>query len=90
MAIISTFDLEHELDIDPKSVWLVNTPPPSLQQNTVQDQAEQKISLEPPTPEKLFQSLWQKQGYQQDDQVFADFMSLVGDAQKTLEHDDNA
>ncbi|WP_298145695.1 exonuclease SbcCD subunit D C-terminal domain-containing protein [uncultured Acinetobacter sp.] len=60
------------------------------QQNNVQENADQKISLEPPTPKKLFQSLWHKQGYQQDDQVFSDFMSLVGEAQKTLENNDNA
>ncbi len=35
MAIISTYDLEHELDIDPNSVWLINTAPPSMQKNLI-------------------------------------------------------
>lgn len=44
-----------------------------------------KIALEPPTPERLFQSLWQKQGFDADPQVLKDFASLVSDAQHTLE-----
>ena len=45
------------------------------------------IHLEPPTPENLFQKIWEKQGYSQDDTVFKDFMSLVYDAQKSLENE---
>lgn len=43
-------------------------------------------SLEPPTPEKLFQEIWQKQGYDFDQDVLKDFLSLVDEAQQTL-HD---
>lgn len=46
---------------------------------------EQHISLEPPTPEKLFQQIWDKQGYANDDAVYQDFISLVDAAQKSLE-----
>ena len=52
------------------------------------EQAEQQatqMSLEPPTPEKLFQQIWQKQGYAADDTVLKDFISLVQQAQKSLE-----
>ena len=45
------------------------------------------IHLEPPTPENLFQKIWEKQGYSQDDTVFKDFLSLVYDAQKSLENE---
>lgn len=48
---------------------------------------QNKISLEPPTPEKLFQQIWEKQGYHSDDAVFRDFLSLVDEAQKSLEDD---
>ncbi len=48
---------------------------------------QNKISLEPPTPEKLFQQIWEKQGYHSDDAVFKDFLSLVDEAQKSLEDD---
>lgn len=44
-----------------------------------------KISLEPPTPEKLFKQIWDKQGYSTDDAVYQDFISLVDAAQKSLE-----
>lgn len=44
-----------------------------------------KICLEPPTPEKLFQQIWEKQGYSNDEDVFKDFMSLLHEAQKSLE-----
>ena len=52
------------------------------------EQAEQQatqMSLEPPTPEKLFQKIWQKQGYVADEAVLKDFISLVQQAQKSLE-----
>lgn len=47
----------------------------------------QQIALEPPTPEKLFQNIWEKQGYSADDAVLKDFLSLVQEAQKNLEND---
>ena len=50
-------------------------------------QSEHRIQLEPPTPEKLFQQIWQKKGYQADDEVTQDFMSLVAEGQKQLEDD---
>ena len=50
-------------------------------------ESEHRIQLEPPTPEKLFQQIWQKKGYQADDEVTQDFMSLVAEAQKQLEDD---
>ena len=52
-------------------------------QNT--DATAAQISLEPPTPEKLFQQIWDKQGYASDDAVYQDFISLVQEAQKSLE-----
>ncbi len=48
------------------------------------------INLEPPTPEKLFQQIWKKHGYAEDDLVQQDFLSLVAEAQKTLEDDQNS
>lgn len=48
---------------------------------------KQNISLEPPTPEKLFQQIWEQKGYHADDEVTKDFMSLVAEAQKQLEDD---
>ncbi len=50
-------------------------------------ESEHSIQLEPPTPEKLFQQIWQKKGYHADDEVTQDFMSLVAEAQKQLEDD---
>ena len=47
--------------------------------------AADAVHLEPPTPEKLFQQIWEKQGYAADNEVLSDFMSLVHDAQKSLE-----
>ncbi|WP_409514818.1 exonuclease SbcCD subunit D C-terminal domain-containing protein [Acinetobacter sp.] len=44
-----------------------------------------KICLEPPTPDKLFQQIWEKQGYSNDENVLKDFMSLMHEAQKSLE-----
>ncbi len=48
------------------------------------------ISLEPPTPAKLFQQLWDKQGYSPDDEVLKDFISLVDEAEKSLEEQHGA
>lgn len=50
---------------------------------------KQTISLEPPTPEKLFQQIWEKKGYHVDEEVNKDFLSLVAEAQKKLEDDQN-
>ena len=44
-----------------------------------------KVQLEPPTPEKLFEKIWQHKGYVHDDAVFKDFQSLVHEAQRSLE-----
>ncbi|MBK0064964.1 exonuclease SbcCD subunit D C-terminal domain-containing protein [Acinetobacter sp. S54] len=52
-------------------------------ENNARHQAQ--IHLEPPTPEKLFQQIWNKKGYNADDQVQKDFMSLVAQAQQQLE-----
>lgn len=49
-----------------------------------------QISLEPPTPAKLFQQIWEKQGYSNDDQVLKDFLCLVQEAEKTLENEHEA
>lgn len=48
------------------------------------------MSLEPPTPEKLFQQIWGKQGYSTDDAVLKDFLSLVQEAEKSLENEHEA
>lgn len=45
------------------------------------------ISLEPPTPKKLFAQIWEKQGYASDDAVLKDFLSLVQEAEKSLENE---
>ncbi|NNP76374.1 exonuclease sbcCD subunit D [Acinetobacter sp. Ac_3412] len=55
--------------------------------NETNAENKQTISLEPPTPEKLFQQIWEKKGYHADDEVTQDFMSLVAEAQKQLEDD---
>ena len=46
--------------------------------------APTKVSLEPPTPEKLFQQIWEKQGYHNDAEVLNDFMSLMREAEQSL------
>lgn len=48
------------------------------------------LQLEPPTPVQLFQNVWEKQGYAADDEVLKDFISLVNEAQKTLEEEPNS
>ncbi|WP_445661078.1 exonuclease SbcCD subunit D C-terminal domain-containing protein [Acinetobacter sp. F16] len=45
-----------------------------------------KIQLEPPTPEKLFEQIWQNKGYVQDDAVLKDFQTLVQEAHHSLEN----
>ncbi|WP_445115101.1 exonuclease SbcCD subunit D [Acinetobacter sp. WZC-1] len=49
------------------------------------EQSPSSISLEPPTPEKLFRQLWEKQGYHPDEAVLKDFMELAQQAQRALE-----
>ena len=51
------------------------------------DDSAAQMSLEPPTPEKLFQQIWDKQGYSNDDAVLKDFLSLVQEAEKLLENE---
>ena len=50
--------------------------------NQAHDQAASKVDLEPPTPEKLFMTLWDKMGYQQDESVRRDFLHLLQEAQQ--------
>ncbi|NNH38454.1 exonuclease SbcCD subunit D C-terminal domain-containing protein [Acinetobacter terrae] len=52
--------------------------------NQVQNSSS-KIQLEPPTPEKLFEQIWQSKGYSQDDAVLKDFQTLVQEAHHSLE-----
>ena len=49
------------------------------------DAQAQKIHLEPPTPKRLFEQLWLKQGYSADDSVLKDFLSLVIEAEKSID-----
>jgi exonuclease SbcD len=58
--------------------------------NETSAESKQSIHLEPPTPEKLFQQIWEKKGYHADDEVTKDFLSLVAEAQKKLEDDQTA
>ena len=52
--------------------------------------APTKVSLEPPTPEKLFQQIWEKQGYHNDAEVLNDFMSLMREAEQSLADEQEA
>ncbi|MDQ9020889.1 exonuclease SbcCD subunit D C-terminal domain-containing protein [Acinetobacter sichuanensis] len=54
------------------------------------DSEQSQISLEPPTPKKLFEQIWEKQGYASDDAVLKDFLSLVQEAEKSLENEHEA
>lgn len=49
------------------------------------DAQAQKIHLEPPTPKRLFEQLWLKQGYSADDSVLKDFLSLIIEAEKSID-----
>lgn len=49
------------------------------------DAQAQKIHLEPPTPKRLFEQLWLKQGYNADDSVLKDFLSLIIEAEKSID-----
>lgn len=58
--------------------------------NEQQPEQAAHLSLEPPTPEKLFQTLWQKQGYEADDSVLKDFQLLIEQAQHALDDEPSA
>ncbi|MDR6630331.1 exonuclease SbcD [Acinetobacter lwoffii] len=49
------------------------------------DAQAQKTHLEPPTPKRLFEQLWLKQGYSADDSVLKDFLSLIIEAEKNID-----
>ena len=49
-----------------------------------------QVNLEPPTPKQLFQQIWEKQGYQHDAAVLSDFMSLMHEAEQSLEDEHGA
>ena len=53
--------------------------------NNDQQNHATKIQLEPPTPEKLFEQIWQNKGYAQDAAVLKDFQTLVQEARHSLE-----
>ena len=53
--------------------------------NNDQQNHATKIQLEPPTPEKLFEQIWQSKGYAQDAAVLKDFQTLVQEARHSLE-----
>ena len=53
--------------------------------NNDQQNHATKIQLEPPTPEKLFEQIWQSKGYAQDATVLKDFQTLVQEARHSLE-----
>jgi len=53
--------------------------------NNDQQNHAAKIQLEPPTPEKLFEQIWQNKGYAQDAAVLKDFQTLVQEARHSLE-----
>lgn len=47
-----------------------------------QQTSPSKINLTPPTPEQLFQQIWQKEGYTADQDVLHDFLTLLNDVQQ--------
>lgn len=47
--------------------------------------SQRAIDLEPPTPERLFNQLWEKMGYRLDHEVQRDFQMLLAEAQDTLD-----
>ncbi len=53
--------------------------------NNDQQNHAAKIQLEPPTPEQLFEQIWQNKGYAQDAAVAKDFQTLVQEARHSLE-----
>lgn len=53
--------------------------------DTAPTEQQTKRALTPPTPEQLFLSLWQKNGYSADDAAYNDFLMLLDEARQTLE-----
>lgn len=75
--------------LPPERYRLVRISRQYLNQEQQSGQTRQ-ISLEPPTPEKLFKELWQKKGYAEEDEVFKDFISLMHEAEQLIEPLDEA
>jgi len=77
-------DLRKKIEdlLPPERYRLVRISRKYLQQSSSEVHAS-KIDLAPPTPEQLFEQLWQKMGYSQDEQVKQDFMALLQDAQQS-------
>ncbi|MCK0914109.1 exonuclease SbcCD subunit D C-terminal domain-containing protein [Acinetobacter pittii] len=78
---------QFEAALPPDRYRLVRISRQYMNKDTTDSNTTQQIALEPPTPEKLFQNIWEKQGYSADDAVLKDFLSLVQEAQKHLEND---
>ncbi|WP_336039331.1 exonuclease SbcCD subunit D [Acinetobacter calcoaceticus] len=78
---------QFEAALPPDRYRLVRISRQYVSQDASDTDTSQQIALEPPTPEKLFQNIWEKQGYSADDAVLKDFLSLVQEAQKHLEND---
>lgn len=78
---------QFEAALPPDRYRLVRISRQYVNKDTTDSNTTQQIALEPPTPEKLFQNIWEKQGYSADDAVLKDFLSLVQEAQKQLEND---
>lgn len=78
---------QFEAALPPDRYRLVRISRQYVNKDATDSNTTQHIALEPPTPEKLFQNIWEKQGYSADDAVLKDFLSLVQEAQKHLEND---
>lgn len=78
---------QFEAALPPDRYRLVRISRQYVNKDATDSNTTQQIALEPPTPEKLFQNIWEKQGYSADDAVLKDFLSLVQEAQKNLEND---
>lgn len=78
---------QFEAALPPDRYRLVRISRQYVNKDSTNSNTTQQIALEPPTPEKLFQNIWEKQGYSADDAVLKDFLSLVQEAQKHLEND---
>ncbi|WP_180115509.1 exonuclease SbcCD subunit D [Acinetobacter sp. YH12140] len=55
------------------------------QKQTEQHDTFTTVDLKPPTPERLFLNLWEKMGYEQDESVKRDFLTLLEAAQHDLD-----
>ena len=71
-------------DVLPKERYRLVKISRQYKNNQVQNSSA-KIQLEPPTPEKLFEQIWQNKGYAQDAAVLKDFQTLVQEARHSLE-----